>query len=283
MTADAPTAAAPAPATRRSGRVLVRAVPALLLVLLALAGPLLAPHPIDTPVTIPYAESGGDAPLGGDQLGRDVLSRLLTGGAPLIATAVAIALVVTAAATVLGILAVLRPRLGRWIERSADLTILLPSVLAIMLIALAWPAGGRLAVAAAATLLGIPYAVRIVAAAAAPIAATGYVEAAAVGGERLWHLTVREVLPNLRSTLLALFGLRFVEGVYIVSVAAFLQLGPQPPEADWALMIRENAAGITLNPWAVGAPCLAIGLLAISVNLAAEALAPARPTPETPL
>ncbi|WP_327673336.1 ABC transporter permease [Kitasatospora sp. NBC_00458] len=267
----------------RRGRVLVRAVPALLLVLLALAGPLLAPHAIDRPVTFPYAGTDGDAVLGGDQLGRDVLSRVLTGGAPLIATASAIALAVTAIATVLGILAALRPALGRWIERVADLAILLPAVLGIMLVALAWPGGGRLAVGAAATVLGVPYAVRLVAAAAAPIAGTGYVEVAAAGGERLWYLMVREVLPNLRSTLLALFGLRFVEGVYVVSVAAFLQLGPQPPEADWALMIRENAAGITLNPWAVAAPCLAIGLLAVSVNLAAEALAPARPTPETPL
>ncbi|MFI6157165.1 ABC transporter permease subunit [Kitasatospora sp. NPDC051170] len=276
------TAKAPVRTVRRKRQVLLRAAPALLLVLLALAGPLLAPHPIDAPVAFPYAEAGGDAPLGGDQLGRDVLSRLLTGGAPLIVAALAIASVVTAAAGAIGIVAALRPVLGRWIERAADSTILLPSVLAVMLIALAWPGGGRLAVAAAATLLGIPYAVRIVAAAAAPVTTTGYVEAAAAGGENLWHLTVHEVLPNLRSTVLALFGLRFVEGVYIVSVAAFLQLGPQPPEADWALMIRENAAGITLNPWAVGAPCLAIGLLAISVNLAAEALAPARPTPETP-
>ncbi|MFJ9690890.1 ABC transporter permease [Kitasatospora sp. NPDC101183] len=276
------TVTAPA-AVRRKRRALLRAAPALLLVTAALAGPLLAPHPVDAPVVFPYAEAGADAPLGGDQLGRDVLSRLLSGGTALIATALAIALVVTATATALGILAALRPALGRWIERAADLTILLPSVLAIMLIALAWPGGGRLAVAAAAVVLGVPYAVRIVAAAAGPVASAGYVEAAAAGGENLWHLTVHEVLPNLRSTVLALFGLRFVEGVYIVSIAAFLQLGPQPPEADWALMIRENAAGITLNPWAVGAPCLAIGLLAISVNLAAEALAPARPTPETPL
>ncbi|MFI0966586.1 ABC transporter permease subunit [Streptomyces sp. NPDC021080] len=201
----------------------------------------------------------------------------------MIATALGIAVTVTSIATVLGVIAALRPALGRWIERAADLVILLPAVLGIMLVALAWPGGGRLAIGAAATVLGIPYAVRIVAAAAAPIAATGYVEAAAAGGKHLWHLAVREVLPNLRATLLALFGLRFVEGVYVVSVAAFLQLGPQPPEADWALMIRENAAGITLNPWAVAAPCLAIGLLAVSVNLAAEALAPARPTPETPL
>lgn len=80
-------------------------------------------------------------------------------------------------------------------------------------------------------MLGIPYATRIVAGAAAPIAASGYVEAAVAGGERLGHLVWREVLPNLRSTLLALLGLRFVEGVYVVSTAAFLQLGPRPPEA----------------------------------------------------
>ncbi|MFD0260983.1 ABC transporter permease subunit [Kitasatospora indigofera] len=277
------TLATPAAPTRSRARILVRVVPALLLVALALTGPLLAPEATDRPVTAPYGAADGAAALGGDLLGRDVLSRLLSGGAPLIATALAIAVVVTAAATAIGILAALRPRLGRWLERAADLAILLPAVLGIMLVALAWPSGGRTAVAAAATVLGVPYAVRVVAAAAAPVVATGYVETAAAGGERLWYLTAREVLPNLRSTLLALFGLRFVEGVYVVSVAAFLQLGPRPPEADWALMIRENAPGVTLNPWAVAAPCLAVGLLAIGVNLAAEALAPARPTPETPL
>ncbi|MDF0376242.1 ABC transporter permease subunit [Streptomyces sp. KA12] len=288
MTTSAPadTAAKHSAAIRarpRRARLLLRAAPAGLLVLLALAGPLLAPHATDIPLAFPYAAPGDSAALGGDVLGRDVLSRVLAGGAPLIATALGIAVAVTSVATILGIIAALRPALGRWIERAADLAILLPAVLGIMLIALAWPGGGRLAIGAAATVLGIPYAVRIVAAAAEPIATTGYVEAAAAGGERLWHLAVHEVLPNLRATLLALFGLRFVEGVYVVSVAAFLQLGPQPPEADWALMIRENTAGITLNPWAVAAPCLAIGLLAVSVNLAAEALAPARHTPETPL
>ncbi|MFJ8041670.1 ABC transporter permease [Kitasatospora sp. NPDC096147] len=258
-------------------------MPAPLLVLTAVTGPWLAPEAIDAPVTLPYGTPDASAALGGDLLGRDVLSRLLAGGAPLIATALAIAILVTGSATVLGILAALRPRLGRWLERAADLAILLPAVLGIMLIALAWPGGGRLAVGAAATVLGIPYAVRVVAAAASPIAATGYLETAAASGEHLWHLLAREVLPNLRATLLALFGLRFVEGVYVVSIAAFLQLGPQPPAADWALMIRENAPGIMLNPWAVAAPCLAIGLLAVSVNLAADALAPARPVPETSL
>ncbi|MEV4870049.1 ABC transporter permease subunit [Streptomyces syringium] len=271
MSADA--LATPRPRRPRA-RVLVRVAPGLLLTLLALAGPLLAPHPLDRPVTAPYAEPGGQAALGGDQLGRDVLSRMLYGGSELIGSALVVALLVTAVATVLGCFAVLRPTLGRLLERGADLAMLLPPVLGMMLLALAWPGGGRLAVIVAAVALGVPYAVRIVASAAAPVAACGFIEAATASGERLWYLALREILPNLRATVLALFGLRFVAAVYVIAMAGFLQLGPQPPEADWALMIRENAAGALLNPWVVLAPGAAIGLLAVSVNLAADALAP---------
>ncbi|MBF6049502.1 ABC transporter permease subunit [Streptomyces sp. NRRL B-1677] len=259
----------------RRRHVILRMAPGLLLTLLALAGPLLAPHSPDRPVTAPYAAPGPGAALGGDQLGRDLLSRMLHGGSALIGSALLAAVTVTALATALGCFAVLSPALGRLVERSADLAILLPPVLGIMLLALAWPGGGRLAVVAAAVVLGIPYAVRVVAGAAAPAAAQGFVEAAAASGERLWHLALREVLPNLRSTVLALFGLRFVAAVYVISMAGFLQIGPRPPAADWALMIRENAPGALLNPWAVVAPSIAIGLLAVSVNLAADALTPA--------
>ncbi|MFI1381934.1 ABC transporter permease [Embleya sp. NPDC020886] len=249
-------------------------LPAALFLAVALAGPWLAPHPIDAPVTATYAEAGDGALLGGDQLGRDVWSRLLDGGTALIGCAFLIGAAVTATAALLGCLAALRPRAGRVLERAADVAILLPSVLGIMLVALAWPDGGRWAVIAAAIVLGTPFAVRVIAAAAAPLAAAGYVEAALMRGESSLSITVRELLPNLRGTVAALFGLRFVEAVYIISTAAFLQIGPQPPEADWALMIRENAPGILLNPWAVLAPSAAVALLAITVNLATSAPAP---------
>ncbi|WP_240800587.1 ABC transporter permease subunit [Streptomyces sp. ICN441] len=268
------TTARPSCRTRPRWGTLLRTLPALLLVLLAVAGPWPAPHAIDAPITAPYAEAGDGAPLGGDQLGRDVWTRLLAGGRELIATSLVVAVLVTATAAVLGTVAALRPGIGRVIDRAADVLMLLPPVLGILLVALSWPAGGRLALVSAAYVLGVPYAVRLVAAAAAPVVASGYVEAATAGGERLSHLVVREVLPNLRATLLALFGLRFVAAVYVVATAGFLQVGPQPPAADWALMIRENAGGILLNPWAVLAPSIAIGLLAMSVNLAASALAP---------
>ncbi|MFJ8080084.1 ABC transporter permease [Streptomyces sp. NPDC096205] len=275
---DAASPQAPArpakPARRRTRATVLRVLPALLLVALALAGPWLAPHAVDAPVAAPYAEPGADAVLGGDQLGRDVLSRLLAGGRDLVLSSLLVAVLVTATAAVLGAIGAVRPLIGRVVERIADVLMLLPAVLGILLVTLSWPDGGRLAVVAAAVALGVPYAVRLAAGAAVPLAATGYVEAAQAGGERLGHLVLREILPNLRATLLALFGLRFVAAVYLVATAGFLQVGPQPPAADWALMIRENSAGILLNPWAVVAPSAAIGLLALSVNLAAAALAP---------
>ncbi|MER6548232.1 ABC transporter permease [Streptomyces sp. NPDC001118] len=267
-----------APAIRRRrtsrARTLMLTAVAVLPLVLTVAGPLLAPHSLSTPVTAPFAAPSADAPLGGDQLGRDVLSRLLDGGILLVAGALLVAVVVTAAATLIGCFAVLRPALGRAVERCADVAILLPPLLGIMLIALAWPGGGRWAVIAAAVVLGIPYAVRVVAAAAAPLASAGYVEAAVTRGESTAYIALRELLPNLRSTVLTLFGLRFVDAVYVISMAGFLQIGPQPPASDWSLMVRENASGILLNPWAVVAPSLAVAAVAITVNLATQALAP---------
>ena len=275
MTAQLVTA--PAELLTRRRRALVLLLPALAMMLLAAVGPLLAPHRIDEPVTAPYAPPVDGFPLGGDQLGRDILSRLLSGGQDLLVMATVIALLVTAIAAVLGAVAALRPGLGQLIERTTDTMMLVPVVLALLLVVLSWPGSDQVALVVAAVVLGVPYATRIVAGAAAPIAASGYVETAVAGGERLAYLVWREVLPNLRATLVALLGLRFVEGVYVVSTAAFLQLGPRPPEANWALMVRENGPGVLLNPWAVVVPALTVGLLALSVNLAADALAPHRP------
>ncbi|MGW4854371.1 ABC transporter permease [Streptomyces sp. NPDC004288] len=265
--------AAPRRAPRRR-KALALTAAAVLPLLLALTGPLLAPHSLDTPVTVPFAAPGAGALLGGDQLGRDVLSRVLHGGTLLILGALLVAVVTTGVAALVGCVAALRPALGRAVERGADVAILLPPVLGIMLIALAWPGGGRWAVIAAAITLGVPYAVRVVAAAASPLATAGYAEAALARGESTSYVALREILPNLRATVLTLFGLRFVEAVYVISMAGFLQIGPQPPASDWSLMVRENAPGILLNPWAVLAPSIAIALLATTVSLVTHTLSP---------
>jgi peptide/nickel transport system permease protein len=213
-------------------RAVVRLLPALVVILLALLGPLLAPHGSAEPVTAPYALPGPGVALGGDQLGRDVLSRLLAGGRDLAVASTAIAVVVTGIAAILGAVAALRPTLGVIVERTADILILLPVALGIMVIGVSWPDSGRIPVVVAAIVLGTPFAFRVAAAAAAPVAASGFVEVASAQGERTLYLVFREITPNLRTTLLTLLGLRFVEAVYVVTTASFLEVGTRPPTAD---------------------------------------------------
>lgn len=146
----------------------LRITPALLLIGLALLGPWIAPHAVDAPVTAPYATPDSAAVLGGDQLGRDVLSRLLAGGRDLVLSSLLVAVLVTGTAAVLGAIGAVRPLVGRLVERAADVLMLLPAVLGILLVTLSWPDGGRFAVIAAAVVLGVPYAVRLAASAATP-------------------------------------------------------------------------------------------------------------------
>lgn len=237
-----------------------------LVVLLAVAGPLFAPHPGEKAVGMPFAQPGGDALLGTDRLGRDVLSHLLTGGTQLLAVSAVIAVAVTVLSAVLGAVAAVRPRAGKVIELCGDLVILLPAVLGILLVLTAWPQGGVTALVAVSLLFGVPYCARIFAASASTIAASGYVESAVASGESLSHLVFREILPNLRAVFTTQLGLRFVVAVYLVSTIAFLGVSALDPD-NWAIMVRDNASGLLLNPLAVLAPSAAIAIVAVGVNL----------------
>ncbi|MFE1592605.1 ATP-binding cassette domain-containing protein [Nocardia sp. NPDC058705] len=235
-------------------------------VLLAVVGPLLAPYPADAAVGMPFAGPGGGAVLGTDRLGRDVLSHLLTGGTQLLVVAAVIAVAVTVLSAVLGAVAAVRPRAGRAIELCGDLVILLPAVLGILLVLTAWPQGGVTALIAVSLVFGVPYCARIFAASATTIATSGYVEAAIASGESLPHLIFREILPNLRAVFTTQLGLRFVVAIYLVSTIAFLGVSALGPD-NWAIMVRDNASGLLLNPWAVLAPSAAIAIVAVGVNL----------------
>ncbi|MFD3594627.1 ATP-binding cassette domain-containing protein [Nocardia sp. NPDC058640] len=237
-----------------------------LVVLLAVVGPLLAPHPAEQAVGMPFAQPDATAPLGTDRLGRDVLSHLLTGGTQLLAVSAVIAIAVTVLSAILGAVAAVRPRAGKIIELCGDLVILLPAVLGILLVLTAWPGGGVIALIAVSLLFGVPYCARLFAASAATIATTGYVEAAIASGESLPHLVFREILPNLRAVFTTQLGLRFVVAIYLVSTVAFLGV-PALGADNWAIMVRDNASGLLLNPWAVLAPSAAIAIVAVGVNL----------------
>ncbi|MGQ4598230.1 ABC transporter permease subunit [Nocardia sp. R6R-6] len=257
------------PARRRLS--LLAVAPALLVTALAALGPMLAPHSAEEAIGMPFGDPGGGAVLGTDRLGRDVLSQLLDGGWGLLLSSAVIAVLVTGSACVLGVVAVLRPRIGAVIELGTDFFILLPAVLGILLVLTSWPEAGSVGLIVLALLFGAPYCARIFAAAAAGVATSGYVESAQAAGESLPYLVFREVIPNLREVLTTQLGLRFVVGIYLVATASFLNLPTTLGASNWAVMVRDNASGMLLNPWAVLAPSLAIAIVAVSVNLAVSA------------
>ncbi|MYT32277.1 MULTISPECIES: ATP-binding cassette domain-containing protein [unclassified Streptomyces] len=236
-------------------------------VLLALIGPWLAPHLPGAVVDMPYAPSGGAAPLGTDHLGADVLSRFLAGGRMLVLLALgalSVAYVLGAAA---GMLAALRGgAVDAMVLRMVDVLLGLPSflLLSVVVVAVGRGTGG---VAAATAVVLFPEIVRVVRAAALQALQHDYVEVAVARGERTGYVLVREVLPNLVPVLAADAGVRFVGAAFTVATASFLGYGVQPPAADWGLMILENRDGLALQPLAVVVPALGILVLLLSANL----------------
>ena len=82
-----------------------------------------------------------------------------------------------------------------------------------------------------------------------------------------------ELLPNISSPLLVEFGLRLTYSIGIIAAVGFMGFGLQPPAADWGLMINENRIGLTIQPWPVLLPVIAIGLLTIGMNLLTDGVA----------
>lgn len=257
---------------RRRGRAALALL--LLVTAVALLGPLFAPHAVTEPVDIPYAPGSGQAPLGTDRLGSDVLSRVLSGGRTLLLSGLA----VTAAVCVLGAAAGMTAAYRKgWTDtlilRLADVLLGLPAFLLLSVVVVA-TGRGTAGVALAAGLVLLPESIRVVRAATLRILSQDYVEVAVARGERAASVLGREVLPNLAPVLAADAGVRFLGAVTVVATAAFLGYGAQPPAADWGLMVLENRDGLTLQPLAVVVPAILLLILLLATNLLLDSAFP---------
>jgi ABC-type dipeptide/oligopeptide/nickel transport system permease subunit len=253
--------------TGAAGLLLLAAV-----VLLALLGPLFAPHEPDAPVGIPLTGPGAGAWLGTDFLGRDVWSRVLWGGRSVLALAGAATLLAYLVGGAVGLLAGYRSGVvDGTLMRSADVLLSFPPL--IFLLVLATGAGSSVAVLVlGVALVQAPLVARLVRTAALEQSVKGFVEAAVARGEGALAIVRREILPNVVPTIAADIGLRFTYCIILVASVNFLGLGLQPPAADWSLIISENRSGLDLNPYVILAPALLIAMLTIAVNLVGDAV-----------
>ena len=248
-----------------------------LIVAMVLIGPYVAPHGPDSLVGIPFTGPRSGALLGTDALGRDVLSRILDGGRSLVVVAVA----ATAAAYLVGAAAGLlagytRSLLDPVVMRLVDVVIAFPPIL--LLLVLASGAGHSLVgLTLGIAVVQFPGVARITRSASLQASVRGYVEAATARGEPTAHVLFREILPNIRTTLVADAGTRLTISILLVAALSFLGFGERPPAPDWASMISENQSGLALNPWAALAPALVIAILTVSLNVLADGVVRRRP------
>ncbi|GAA2267603.1 hypothetical protein GCM10010430_60980 [Kitasatospora cystarginea] len=260
------------PPTRSGRRRPVAAVVLVLLVLLTLCGPWLAPENPLVGVGVPFAPADGAHLLGTDHLGADVLSRVLAGGRTLVLLSVVILLAAYLLGTAAGMLAAFR---GGWAAtltmRMADVLMGLPPLVLIAVIATG-TGPGVTGVAISVVAVMLPDITRVVRAATVQILAHDYVEVAVARGESTAAVLFREVLPNLVLTLAADASVRFAGAAYAVATAGFLGLGAQPPTPDWGLMIMENQGGLSLQPLAVLAPAAMLLVLLLAAGRLADSL-----------
>jgi peptide/nickel transport system permease protein len=155
--------------------------------------------------------------------------------------------------------------------RGLDIILAFPQVvLALLFLTILGPRPWLLVLVVAAA--HMPQTARVVRGAAAEVAERDFVRAAEVIGTPWRKIVVRDLLPNVSGQILVEAGLRFTYSIGIVAALSFLGFGQQPPQPDWGLMISENKVGLTLSPWGVLLPVIAIAVLAVGVNLIVDSL-----------
>jgi peptide/nickel transport system permease protein len=236
----------------------------------AIFAPWIAPHGNGEIVGDVWEPMSSKFVLGTDNLGRDLLSRMIFGARITIFIAVLATALSFSLGAILGFTAAV---VGGWFDtlmsRFVDLLMSIPTLIFALVVLSVLPAN-ILTLILVMGLLDSTRVYRLSRAVAVDINVMDFVEAAKLRGEgRVW-IIFREILPNALSPLIAELGVRFIFAVLFLSALSFLGLGVQPPDSDWGGMVKENKDGIVFGIPAALIPAAAIAVLAISVNLVAD-------------
>jgi peptide/nickel transport system permease protein len=257
----------------RTGRGRAGAAIVGFVLLVAALGPLVAPYGETELVGAPFAPPSGDHLFGCDQLGRDVLSRLLAGGWELllmagIGTALGVGL-----GTAIGIVAAYRGgRSDSILMRGVDVLLAFPQlVFVLLLVSVVGPKAWLVVVAVG--IAHLPQVARVIRSAALDVCERDFVRAVELMAMPARKVMSGEVLSNLTSPLMVEVGLRLTYSIILLAGLSFLGFGLQPPAASWGSMISENRLGLANNPWGVIAPAMVLALLTVGTNTLTDAMA----------
>lgn len=238
--------------------------------LTAIFAPLVAPYGVAEVVGGVWDPPSSEHLLGTDNIGRDLLSRMIYGGRTTIFVATAATAISFITGSFLGLSAAV---IGGWFDqflsRFVDVVMAIPTLIFALVVLSVMPVTMPVLIVVMG-LLDSTRVYRLSRSVAVDIEVMDYVEAARLRGEGRFWIMFREILPNALSPLVAEMGLRFIFAVLFVSTLSFLGLGVQPPDADWGGIVKENKDGIVYGIGASLWPAIAIAALAISVNLVAD-------------
>lgn len=245
----------------------------LLFLLLALAGPLIAPYGSNEQL---YADARQPPTtthwFGTDHLGRDVYSRVLYGAREVLYEAGLGTLLAVFSGALFGLIAGYR---GGWpdelLMRFFDSLLALPALLLALLL-LGTIGRSRSGVLLVIVVVYTPIVARVARSVVLSVREKAFVEAAQLGGESTAWLLLREILPSVLPALTVEGALRFSYAIFLVASLGFLGVGVQPPSPNWGLMVAEARPHAAALPWSLAFPAAAIALLVVGVNLMADGI-----------
>lgn len=239
----------------------------LFFIICAVFAPVIAPYGEAESVGKTWIGPSGEFWLGTDNIGRDMLSRIIYGARMTLGVAAACTLLSFIIGVTMGLLAAVAGKtVDQVLSRFIDLMLSIP-ILVFALMILSMLGSSLLTLIITIGVLDSFRVFRLARSIAVNIVVTEFVEVARLRGEGLWWIMRREVLPNALPPMIAEFGLRFCFNFLFVAGLSFLGLGIQPPFADWGGMVRENGRSIAFGIPAPLWPALAIALTTISVNM----------------
>lgn len=239
-------------------------------VLVAIFAEFIAPYPEAASVGQTWDEPSAQYWLGTDNIGRDLLSRLIYGARMTIGVALVTTILSFFIGTTTGFMAAVGgPIVDQALSRLVDVMLSIPLLIFALIILSVFGSSIPTLIMTIAV-LDSTRVFRLARAVATNLAVMEYVEAARLRGEGLWWIMRREILPNALPPMISEFGLRFCFNFLFIAGLSFLGLGIQPPYADLGGMVRENAAAINFGMMAPIYPAAAIALLTVSVNLVVD-------------
>lgn len=256
----------------RSPRIVVSGAFLLLVGLVSLAAPVVAPYDPTQLLAKPLMEPGGQYLLGSDDFGRDALSRLIYAGRVSLGVSVTSVAIATVAGVWLGLLA---GYFGGWIDtlimRAMDLLLSFPTiVLAIAIVAMLGASMTNLILVVA--VVYVPRFVRIVYGMTLGVRELEMIQAARVAGATDGRIILRHVLPNVLTPVLVQISLSLGYAILVETGLSFLGLGVQPPTPSWGNMVSAARPFMETNTWLLLAPAATVGLTILTLNTLGDGL-----------